>query len=94
MRNPKNIIIAMACAFTMLSTAPTFAKGREPCSGSKGGISHCDGELFVCNDGTYSASKKICSASHYGDEGQSASKKTVNKKSEAKKSDAKVIPKQ
>ncbi|NGM88601.1 hypothetical protein G5B35_14925 [Parapusillimonas sp. SGNA-6] len=32
-----------------------------PCSGSKGGISHCAGDKFVCNDGSISASKKVCS---------------------------------
>ncbi|OAF29480.1 hypothetical protein AXK30_23820 [Escherichia coli] len=33
--------------------------GRKPCSGSKGGISHCTaGGKFVCNDGSISASKK------------------------------------
>lgn len=36
------------------------ARGRQPCSGSKGGISHCQGEKFVCKDGSISASKKIC----------------------------------
>ena len=35
-------------------------KGRQPCSGSKGGISHCDGSKFVCKDGSISGSKKIC----------------------------------
>lgn len=38
-----------------------FAKGRQPCSGGKGGIAYCDGGKFVCNDGSYSASKYICS---------------------------------
>lgn len=34
---------------------------RKPCSGSKGGISHCTaGGKFVCNDGSISASKKTC----------------------------------
>jgi hypothetical protein len=33
-----------------------------PCSGRKGGVSHCMGQYFVCNDGTTSQSKKICSA--------------------------------
>ncbi len=33
----------------------------KPCSGSKGGISHCTaGGKFVCNDGSISASKKTC----------------------------------
>ncbi len=35
-------------------------RGRQPCSGSKGGISHCDGSKFVCKDGSISGSKKIC----------------------------------
>lgn len=47
--------------------------GRAPCSGSKGGIAYCDGSSFVCNDGSYSASTKVCSASMYGT-GTSASK--------------------
>lgn len=36
------------------------ARGREPCSGSKGGIKACtaDGK-FLCKDGTLSKSKKI-----------------------------------
>ncbi|BDW63877.1 hypothetical protein JNE141411_14720 [Escherichia coli] len=35
--------------------------GRKPCSGSKGGSSHCTaGGKFVCNDGSISASKKTC----------------------------------
>ncbi len=33
---------------------------NTPCSGSKGGISHCQGKRFVCNDGSISASKKVC----------------------------------
>ena len=39
------------------------ARGREPCSGSKGGIKACtaDGK-FLCKDGTLSKSKKICSS--------------------------------
>lgn len=32
-----------------------------PCSGVKGGISHCDGEAFVCANGSVSASKQSCS---------------------------------
>lgn len=36
------------------------ARGREPCSGSKGGVAHCSGTRFVCNDGSLSASKKLC----------------------------------
>lgn len=33
--------------------------GRKPCSGSKGGISHCTaGGKFVCNDGSISDLEK------------------------------------
>ncbi|HHQ4730977.1 hypothetical protein ACEUB2_11700 [Aeromonas veronii] len=45
----------------VLITHAAEARGRQPCSGSKGGISHCDGGRFVCNDGSYSASKRTCS---------------------------------
>jgi hypothetical protein len=50
-------------AFLLLSFAlPIQAKwqGREPCSGKKGGISHCQDGKFVCNDGSLSRSKKTC----------------------------------
>ncbi len=33
---------------------------NTPCSGKKGGVSHCENGKFVCKDGTISASKKIC----------------------------------
>jgi hypothetical protein len=35
---------------------------NTPCSGRKGGVSHCAGATFVCNDGSVSASQKVCSA--------------------------------
>ncbi len=47
--------------------AAAFA-ANQPCSGKKGGISHCSGSKFVCNDGSTSASKKSCSG--YGAEGR------------------------
>lgn len=34
---------------------------NTPCSGKKGGVSHCASGKFVCNDGSISASKKVCS---------------------------------
>lgn len=42
---------------------PMFAAlaANTPCSGKKGGISHCVGSTFVCNDGSTSASTKDCS---------------------------------
>jgi endonuclease G, mitochondrial len=34
---------------------------KTPCLGAYGGISHCEGMRFVCNNGKYSGTKKICS---------------------------------
>lgn len=57
----KNWVLAFSAAIFMFSVFnPANARGREPYSGKKGGISHCAGTKFVCNDGSYSASKKIC----------------------------------
>jgi endonuclease G len=39
---------------------------NTPCSGKKGGISHCDGARFVCKDGSFSRSKKSCSGEDLG----------------------------
>lgn len=56
----KNILgLTFVLMFAFMSTAEA-GKGRKPCSGKKGGISHCQGTKFVCNDGSISASKKIC----------------------------------
>lgn len=49
----------LICA-ALLFFAP-LAYANYPCSGSKGGVAHCAGSKFVCNDGSISASKKICS---------------------------------
>ena len=56
----------MVCAFLALSltagVADARGKGNTPCSGKKGGISHCTtGGKFVCNDGSVSKSKRTCS---------------------------------
>lgn len=47
-------------ASLLLISSLTFA-ANTPCSGKKGGIDHCDGSKFVCKDGSYSQSKKMCS---------------------------------
>ncbi|MEG0759409.1 MAG: hypothetical protein RR505_13450 [Raoultibacter sp.] len=31
-----------------------------PCSGKKGGVSHCQNGKFVCKDGFVSGSKQVC----------------------------------
>lgn len=40
---------------------PQAEARNQPCSGSKGGISHCSGSIFVCRNGTTSQSKRSCS---------------------------------
>lgn len=35
---------------------------NTPCSGKKGGIDHCQGDTFICRDGSVSASKRSCQA--------------------------------
>ncbi|MNZ49280.1 hypothetical protein D3C78_670430 [compost metagenome] len=44
-----------------VATSSAWA-ANQPCSGKKGGIARCDGDIFLCNDGSISASKKSCSA--------------------------------
>lgn len=54
-------LILTSLIFFMGISAVEAGRGRQPCSGSKGGIKHCTSEgKFMCNDGTISASKKIC----------------------------------
>ena len=50
---------ALLCAGLLLVAHGAYA--NYPCSGSKGGVAHCAGSKFLCNDGSISASKKICS---------------------------------
>ncbi len=51
----------LLCA--ILALPPLSAQARNtPCSGKKGGISHCEGEVFVCRDGSASGSKRSCPA--------------------------------
>ncbi|MBJ9580866.1 hypothetical protein [Acinetobacter baumannii] len=56
----KQVILSLLLVLSSLSVAEA-GRGRQPCSGKRGGVSHCDGSKFVCNDGSISASKKICS---------------------------------
>ncbi len=52
-----------ACVAILLLTLGTSAlAANQPCSGRKGGIAGCDGDTFLCNDGSISASKRSCSA--------------------------------
>jgi hypothetical protein len=57
-----NKILLALILVTGVSTIAEAGKGRQPCSGKKGGISHCQGSQFVCNDGSISKSKKYVDA--------------------------------
>ena len=72
--------IALVFVLSLAIPSITFAQ-NTPCSGKKGGISHCDGSSFVCNDGSYSKSKKDCS-SVFGNSNQSK-KSLVNEKTDS-----------
>lgn len=48
-----------------LLAGPALANSRQPCDRGAGGISHCQGDKFVCNDGRISGSKRKCSADVY-----------------------------
>lgn len=53
-------ILLISSAVALVANAAD-ARGREPCSGKKGGVAHCTkGGKFVCRDGSISKSKKIC----------------------------------
>jgi endonuclease G len=55
------------CVYVILfAVSFTVNAQNAPCSGKKGGISHCDEARFVCNDGSYSRSKKSCSGEDFG----------------------------
>lgn len=54
--------LAWLALANLLAFAGGVVAANTPCSGKKGGVSHCAGSRHVCNDGTISASKKVCSA--------------------------------
>lgn len=52
----------LAFALLLLSWSMMTFAANYPCSGRKGGVAHCSGAQFVCNDGSISGSKRHCSA--------------------------------
>lgn len=55
----KRMAFIVLVTFMSVASAATYP-ANKPCSGKKGGISHCEGKAFVCRDGTTSQSKKDC----------------------------------
>ena len=53
-----NKILFLSLLALCVSTSVEAGKGRQPCSGKKGGINHCQGAKFICQDGSMSGSKK------------------------------------
>lgn len=62
----RRLILAAILFLSALFLTQTSYAANYPCSGSKGGVARCDGELFICNDGSISGSKRNCSAVHGG----------------------------
>jgi len=82
-------------ALGLLITLYADARGRLPCSGSKGGIAHCTADGgFVCNDGSLSQSKRFCSGYGSSDISQQISPSPSNRKTEKKKMTAVKKPEQ
>lgn len=52
-------ILVLAAMFWVV---PPVLAGNTPCSGMKGGIAHCQGDLFICVDESVSRSKRSCPA--------------------------------
>ncbi len=51
----------------LLMLVPLAAHGANtPCSGRKGGVARCQGDTFICKDGSVSASKKSYSGTMGG----------------------------
>lgn len=46
--------------FLLYFSAYSLWAANYPCSGMKGGVSHCQGTTFICNDGSVSGSKRNC----------------------------------
>jgi hypothetical protein len=67
----KYAISLLICALALIGYLATSseAAANSPCSGRKGGISHCQGSTFICDDGSVSASKKNCTAYMGGESG-------------------------
>lgn len=63
------------CALALACLCSAAQAANTPCSGRKGGVSHCNGQTFICNDGSASQSKKVCDAGDYGPPGKRAKTK-------------------
>lgn len=56
----RRAVLNIAHIIAMLAFQGVAFAENTPCSGKKGGVAHCRGNLFVCQDGSTSGSKKDC----------------------------------
>lgn len=73
MKTEKYKALLFGLIFGLLFVSQGAFAGNTPCSGKKGGIARCQGTVFVCNDGSTSASKKDCSITFGGSASNSSS---------------------
>ncbi|WPA29259.1 hypothetical protein R1Q26_05945 [Klebsiella quasipneumoniae] len=77
------LLLVSGILFTAQADA---ARGRQPCSGSKGGIAHCTSDgRFVCNDGSLSQSKRFCSGYGSSETSNQVKPSTPTRKAKSKK---------
>ena len=82
----KRELIFLLVSGIILTTQADAARGRQPCSGSKGGIAHCTSDgRFVCNDGTLSQSKRFCSGYSPSEGSNRLTPSTSSRKKQMKK---------
>lgn len=84
--------IAALMACLCLAQVVSASAANQPCSGKKGGVSHCSGSKFVCNDGSTSASKKTCSGYGAGGMDEGAVSGASSSKSTRRALDGKAEP--
>ena len=56
----KKLFLALTSVALIIGFSANASARNYPCSGKKGGVSHCENGKFVCKDGTISKAKKIC----------------------------------
>lgn len=54
--------VSLAALLFLLAFPGAALAANTPCSGKKGGVARCVGDKFICNDGSISGSKRMCSA--------------------------------
>jgi len=68
----RSVFLHGLAVLTLCLCASAVLAANTPCSGKKGGIARCDGDLFLCNDGSISGSKRSCTAYLGGGSGGSS----------------------